>query len=136
MEEAIDVPAYMAILAGDGGTRTRGERTDASKREEIGVVVDAELGIPIPRRRDDMGFAHALPPLEFRGQPFDAGVSFVLHVWQQERNIEPNFFGHIVSPFNGLTACGASLNAPTLGDRKSVVSAKSVSVRVDHGGRR
>src|SRR3546814_8689941 len=62
-----------------------------------------------------MGFAHALPPLEFRGQPFDAGVSFVLHVWQQERNIEPNFFGHIVSPFNGLTACGASLNAPTLG---------------------
>src|SRR3546814_1181518 len=62
-----------------------------------------------------MGFAHALPPLEFRGQPFDAGVSFVLLVWQQERNIEPNFFGHIVSPFNGLTACGASLNAPTLG---------------------
>src|SRR3546814_8049251 len=49
-------------------TRTRGELTDASKREEIVVVVDAELGIPIPRRRDDMGFAHALPPLEFRGQ--------------------------------------------------------------------
>src|SRR3546814_15946870 len=81
MEEAIDVPAYMAILAGDGGTRTRGELPDASKREEIGVVVDAELGIPIPRRRDDMCFAHALPPLEFRGQPFDAGLSFALPVW-------------------------------------------------------
>src|SRR3546814_15252118 len=62
-----------------------------------------------------MGFAHALPPLEFRGQPFDAGVSFVLHVWQQERNIEPNFFAHIISPFTGLTACAASLTAPTLG---------------------
>src|SRR3546814_16588121 len=72
-----------------------------------------------------MVFAHALPPLEFRGQPFDAGVTFVLHVWQQERNIEPNFFGHIVSPFNGLTAFGASLNAPSLGSVTCVCGSRT-----------
>src|SRR3546814_20916118 len=71
------------------------------------------------------GVLHDVAQLVLRGEPVDVTMGHVNVIWQGDANAQ-------------ALRCLRAATAPTspLKDRKSVVSGKSVSVRVDLGGRR
>ena len=89
MRNAIDLPIDMPEAFGERGSCACCQLTYARKRQDIRIIVNAELGVLIASRGNNMDLAHTLAPLQLVDQPRHARISLARNFRQYERDIEP-----------------------------------------------
>ncbi len=78
----VDPPDGVAVSLGDVAARRLGELANTGHRQEVGIIVDAQLRDRLLARRDDVGVIDPLSSADFREQAGDTGVGRVGDLWQ------------------------------------------------------
>ncbi|MCO5120938.1 MAG: hypothetical protein M9951_15055 [Burkholderiaceae bacterium] len=88
MTDAFGPPQHMPEAFADPRTRRLRDLAYAAERQNIGIVMDAQLGRRIGLRRVHMHSVDALPALQIVDQALNDGVLRIVDPWQYERNVE------------------------------------------------
>ena len=93
----------MAEAPGNFGARTLGNLPYATKAQDFGVIVNAQLGELIASGRQDMHPADPLPATKLADETHGAGISLIRSVGEKHRKIQPHVrrirHGHELASF-------------------------------------